>query len=265
MNIHRKFRKIQDKLKKKQIDFQLRRIERLPRFREGYTNIFGKPFKFHDGLSFAITYREIFRNQLYHFQPGAQKSIILDCGANMGLSVLYFSLNYPKHTIIAFEPDKPIFKILKENIERFNLQNVQLIEKAVWNGEEVLRFFSDHGMGGRVETEYAGQTPVEIETVRLKDFLTSDVDFLKIDIEGAEGVVLNDCEAELKNLTAFFFEYHNDIYQPQTLHQLLELVKKAGFHYYIKESWTRRSPFDDKDLVCEKFDMAINIFCYKNE
>ena len=38
-----------------------------------------------------------------------------------------------------------------------------------------------------------------------------------------------------------FFEYHNDVKKLQTLHELLALVKRQGFHYYIKESSTRKS------------------------
>ncbi|MEJ7692548.1 hypothetical protein, partial [Daejeonella sp.] len=87
---------------------------------------------------------------------------------------------------------------------------------------------------------------------------------LKIDIEGAEDVVLRDCSDKLGEVNNIFFEYHNDLSKTQTLHQLLQLVKDQGFHYYIKESYTRQRPFIDSELICEAFDMAINVFCYKN-
>ncbi|RYE41865.1 MAG: FkbM family methyltransferase, partial [Sphingobacteriales bacterium] len=172
--------------------------------------------------------------------------------------------NYPNHKIFAFEPDMPILEILRENVETFKLKNVEVIGKAVWDKEEVLEFYTDHGMGGRVNTTYEDQEPVRIQTVRLHDYLTPDVDFLKIDIEGAEDTVLKDCKDKLKDLTALFFEYHNDVLKPQTLHELLTIVKDAGFHYYVKESGVRNSPFTDTQLICETFDMAINIFGYRN-
>jgi hypothetical protein len=118
-------------------------------------------------------------------------------------------------------------------------------------------------MGSRANTPYLDLLPTKIEAVRLFDYLTPKVDFLKLDVEGAENVVLRDCKNKLQDLGSFFFEYHNDVNQAQTFHELLGFVKDAGFHYYIKESWTRASPFTDKDLIGGNFDMAINIFCYK--
>lgn len=257
---------IENKIRKSRltkIELELERILKYPRFTAGFANIFDKAFKFHDSLSFAITYKEIFNHKIYAFKPTAGKNVILDCGANMGLSTLYFALNYPDHIIYAFEPDTEIYQVLKENISTFKLSNVVPIEKAVWDKEGILEFYGDKGMGGRANTSYSNQEPTKIEAIRLYDYLTPDVDFLKLDIEGAEDVVLRDCKDKLRDLTAFFFEYHNDINKPQTLHQLLDFVKDSGFHYYIKESWTRESPFTDTHLIGENFDMAINIFCYK--
>lgn len=257
---------IADKIRKSKLtktEIELERIQAYPRFKAGYTNIFGKPFKFHDSLSFVITYKEIFIHDIYAFKPVAGKSTILDCGANMGLGTLYFARNYPDHVIYAFEPDREIHQILKENIQTLQLGNVVLLEKAVWQKEEILEFYGDSGMGSRANTPYLDLQPTKIEAVRLLDYLSPEVDFLKLDIEGAEDVVLRDCKDKLKVLGSFFFEYHNDVNQAQTLHELLGIVKDAGFHYYIKESWTRASPFTDREVIGGNFDMAINIFCYK--
>lgn len=251
------------KYKGKSIDLELERVRLSKRFTVGTANVFNKPFKFHDGESFVSTYNELFISGIYQFEPSGSSRIILDCGANMGLSVLYFSLNYPKHKIIAFEPDEKIFAILKENVKTFQLTNVELHRKAVWTKNETLEFYSDGGMGGRIENEYKNQTPTFIEAVPLLDYLTDDVDFLKIDIEGAEDAVIKYCRGNLHKANNIFFEYHNNVKKQQTLHELLEIVKEDGFHYYIKESGTRNKPFIDQKLFCESFDMAINIFCYK--
>lgn len=248
---------------KDDITLELARINLLPPFKIGTANVFEKPFKFHHGGSFVSTYKELFEANIYEFKPSETSRTILDCGANMGLSVLYFSRKYPNHKIIAFEPDEKIFGILKENVETFQLKNVELHKKAVWTKFETLRFFTDGGMGGRIENEYQNQTPTLIEAVPLLDYLSPDVDFLKIDIEGAEDEVLRSCDSELAKVNHIFFEYHNNIHKRQTFHELLELVQNQGFHYYIKESATRQKPFVDNQLICESFDMAINVFCYK--
>lgn len=251
------------KSKLSKIELEIERISKLPRLTPSYAYVFDRPFKFNDGLGFIMTYKELFVNHLYKFKPSANKYIIIDCGANIGLSVLYFSKQYPDHKIYAFEPDASIFEILKENIRTFELNNVELLDCAVWDKKTELEFYTDCGMGGRVNVAYQHQLPKRVKTVRLLDYLTTDVDFLKLDIEGAEDTVLRDCKEKLSQLDSFFFEYHNDVSKPQTLHQLLEMVSALGFHYYIKESGVRLSPFTDTYLICESFDMAINVFCYK--
>lgn len=267
MGLRKEFRRLKRSIAMKfnagDIKLELGRIADFKHFTVGYAYVFDKPFKFHHGPSFAESYHELFETDIYRFQPGSGSKTILDCGANMGLSVLYFSLNYPDHHIIAFEPDAEIFAILEENVRTFGLKNVTLHQKAVWTKKETLKFFTDGGMGGRVNTEYVNQKPKLIEAVPLLDYLTDDVDFLKIDIEGAEDSVLKYCGEHLKKAKHIFFEYHNNVKSRQTLHELLALVENLGFHYYIKESATRRRPFVDNKLICESFDMAINVFCYK--
>ncbi|HEY1010266.1 MAG TPA: FkbM family methyltransferase, partial [Daejeonella sp.] len=143
------------------INLELSIIAANPRSQKGTTNIFGKPFIYHDGASFTATYKELFDSNIYEFKPSRDARTIIDCGANMGLSVLYFSQNYPNHQIIAFEPDPEIFSILKENIETFNLKNVTAYQKAVWDKVDVLTFFADGKMGGRLENTYKHAKPIK--------------------------------------------------------------------------------------------------------
>ena len=238
------------------------RLLNMDRFKIGTSDILGRPFKFHDGPSFLVTYKEIFIDGIYEFIPSGTANKILDCGSNMGLSVVYFALKYPNHQIIAFEPEKAIFDILTENVKSFELKNVELLQKAAWIKNENLEFFSDGGMGGRVNNQYKNQIPTIIEAVPLLDYLKEDVDFLKMDIEGAEVEVLKYCGKGLKKAKNIFFEYHNDVSKNQTLHELLALVSEYGFNYYLKESAQKNKPFVEDLLVCEKFDMATNVFCY---
>src|SRR5215208_6816617 len=95
-----------------QIGREKGRLKRYPRFKEGYVELFGKKFLFHDSICFVDSYNEIFEREIYRFHPDDTKRTILDCGANIGLSVLFFAINYPNHKIIAFEPDEAIFKVL---------------------------------------------------------------------------------------------------------------------------------------------------------
>lgn len=231
---------------------------------EGEIILFDKIFFYHYGLAFYDTYREIFENNIYEFKTNSSKPIILDCGANMGVSVLYFSKNYPNAHIIAFEPDETVLPFLEKNIQSQNIQNVEVFKKAVWTGETELEFYTDNGLGGRVGKEYVNQTPRIIKALRLRNFLNKPIEMLKIDIEGAEYAVIQDCEDLLHNVEHIFIEYHSIYNEEQHLEDILNIVKRQGFRYHLKESFSRRKPFVDKKLVCEKYDMAINVFAYKN-
>jgi FkbM family methyltransferase len=229
----------------------------------GFVEIENNNFQFHDAASFFVTYKEIFIDRIYEYVSKTENPIILDCGANMGLSVLYFAKKYPNAKIIAFEPEEPIFNILKRNTETYGLSNVTLHKKAVWDIDTVLEFFTDKGMGGSIANKYLNQQPALVQTVVFKDFLHQKIDFLKMDIEGAEYTVLKSCGSLLQNIENIFVEYHSFINQEQHLDDLLLLLKQNGFRYHLKESFSRTTPFTDPFLACENMDLAINIFAYK--
>ena len=65
------------------------------RFRKGEVRIFGKKFCYNDSLSFLIMFEEIFIREVYRFASTNTSPIVLDCGANIGLSILYFTRLYP--------------------------------------------------------------------------------------------------------------------------------------------------------------------------
>lgn len=231
---------------------------------EGEISLFEAKFYFHHGYSFHETFREIFENNIYEFKTDNLNPIIIDCGANMGLSILYFSKKYLNAEIIAFEPDEFVLPFLEKNIQSQNIRNVELFKSAVWTQETELEFYTDNGLGGRIGKEYNRQTPRIITAVRLRDFLDKPIEMLKIDIEGSEFAVLKDCEDLLFNVNHIFIEYHSFYDEEQHLEDILNIVKRQGFRYHLKESFSRKKPFVDNKLVCERFDMAINIFAYKN-
>lgn len=229
---------------------------------KGSIHLCGHSFRFHDALSFYASHEEILKGEIYKFEAASETPLIIDCGANMGVSVLYFSQHYPKATIHAFEPEAPVFAVLEQNVRTYGLANVTLHKKAVWTKETVLPFFTDNGMGGSVENVQSGE-PTQVSAVRLADWLQQPVDFLKLDIEGAEYAVLKDCEPWLHNVNTLFVECHSFINKEQKLEEVLNLLKRAGFRYHLRQSFSRNRPFVDTFLACETMDMAINVFAYR--
>lgn len=240
------------------------RLSNTPRKWESVATLFGKRVTFPDAYWFLHSLREIFVEEVYKFRSEVKDPVIIDCGANIGLSILYFKRLFPDCKVIAFEPDGQIFKLLEKNLRQFDLTEVELVNKGVWSENATLSFLAEGTLGGRVVDDAREKASyiVSIPTVRLKDYLCGRIDFLKMDIEGAEYEVLKDCEHALGNVRLLFIEYHSTSSQPQKLNEILGIITNAGFRYYIREAAdTMKFPFTDENQ--NWFDLQLNIFCYR--
>lgn len=263
LQIFRLILKIINKPSSFQINYGLYKISKIKRYQKFHTTVIGKDMKVADSKSFLAAYREIFEHEIYKFHTHSDNPLIIDCGANIGLSVIYFNKLYPNSKIIAFEPDEKIFKILEYNTSSFSVKNLELIKKGLSNTKDVTIFFSEGADGSRIAIKEDKKNITEIKTTRLIDYLDNQVDFLKIDIEGAEYCVLQDCKNALSKVQNLFIEYHSFVNQEQRLDEILKILKIAGFRYYINQSGTSlRSPFVQKrsDL---SMDLQLNIFAYR--
>ena len=236
----------------------LKKITELPRFIKTQIELpNGKNFEIVDSASFNFMYKEIFQNGIYDFETNTSRPYILDCGANVGLSILYFKQIYPQSEILAFEPDQYIFKTLQKNVG--NLKGVQLIPKGLWSSDGRLSFFSNKSDGGLISK--SGN--YEIDVTKLSSYLNRQVDFLKIDIEGAELEVIQECESDLVKVKKMFLEYHSFMESSQNLGKLISIMENAGFRYYISTpGFVNNLPF--KEVKNYKgMDMQLNIFCLR--
>ncbi|HEU5365569.1 MAG TPA: FkbM family methyltransferase [Hanamia sp.] len=237
------------------------------RFEPYETTFLGHTFYVHDHDSFLLGIQELFTQgkNIYRFHSSKANPYIIDCGANLGMSIIFFKSIYPNSRIRAFEADPHIFSFLEKNVKSFGLKDVELINKAVWkNSEEPLTFWVEGGAGGRIEKEKNNSAAkfIQVTTTRLKDYLNEKIDFLKIDIEGAEFDVITDCSDLLYNVDNLFVEYHGFEKTEQNLHNLLSIFQKAGFRYHIKETFTSPEPFINQ-RINDGMDLQLNIFCYR--
>jgi FkbM family methyltransferase len=224
----------------------------------------GHDFSFSAPFWFLHSIEEIFVEEVYKFESTRNPLTIIDCGANIGLSVLYFKINHPSARLIAFEADPQIFNVLKTNVGKYSFDDVDLRNAAIWNENTTLRFSSEGSVGGKIDLDSnQAANMVEVPAVRLRDILEAQqVDFLKIDIEGAEFEVLKDCKDLLYNVGNLFIEYHTMPEAPQHLHTILQWVNEAGFNYYIREAWNNMS-FPFLNQMNDFYQMQLNIFCFR--
>lgn len=224
--------------------------------------LFGNEIKIADPFWHLHSVQELLIDELYQFDTNVTNPYIIDCGANIGLSIIYFKKIFPECRILAFEPDPEIFEFLKYNVEKFNFKDVCLEKKAVWNSNTVLKFNSTGALGGHIKKEQSENgNLVDVQTIRLKNILEREqIDFLKIDVEGAEKEIILDIASSLKNVKRIFVEYHRLNEEKFDIGNFISILEEAGFKVFIKEAWNNiPQPFNHKKFN-PMFDLQLNIF-----
>ncbi len=139
---------------------------------------------------------EILIIQAYKFDCKSNTPIIIDCGSNVGLSIMYFKLLFPSAQVTAFEPDKESFELLEKNILHNRITGVSLYNSALSNitGETILHKRKQFpGYLGMSLKEYPSSDWEQVVSmVRLSDYLKNEVDLIKIDVEGSEVEIIDD-------------------------------------------------------------------------
>jgi FkbM family methyltransferase len=113
----------------------------------------------------------------------------LDIGANVGLMTLYLAEHCTSGRIIAVEPHRSIFEALEKTLAANGIKNAVTVNAAIdeQNGEVP---FTEDSAYGRIDP--TGTTLVQAMTLAtlLERYGMDRVDFIKIDVEGHEPVIL---------------------------------------------------------------------------
>lgn len=235
----------------------------IPRYQNGKIDFLGNSLSYTDSASTGFIISELFSKEIYKFNSDSASPYIIDCGANIGLGIIYFKQLFPKAEIVAFEPDELVFKALQNNMDAYALKDIKLVKKALWNEETKLSFISEGADAGRVSNTKESERIVSVDTVRLKSYLNKPVDFLKIDIEGAETTVLKDCKEQLSNVKKIFVEYHSFANQKQELPELIQLLTESGFRLNINTpGLISNQPFVKLNQY-NGMDMQLNIYAFR--
>lgn len=225
------------------------------------SKLFGRKILITDSFWFRHSLKEIFSEEVYRFDSDNESPYIIDCGSNIGMSIIYFKRIYPKARIIGFEPDQNICAKSLYNLKQFEISDVKIFQKAVWTKTSNLIFSQKGSLSGHI-VEKQDDKSINVESTRLRDLLHEKVDFLKIDIEGPEYEIIKDCSDKLCNVENIFVEYHSFAENQQMIGELLIILKNAGFKLYLKEAWENmKHPFIEKKGPY--FDLQLNIFGYR--
>ena len=163
------------------------------------------------------TYKKIFVDQEYRFDPKQCPSVIVDAGANIGLASIYWAARFPKAKIIALEPEASNYQMLTRNTSSYG--NIIPVCAALWDKNEEVEIV-DPGVGkwgfltqkkGKV-AEGCGTSGTWVQGVTLDrlmaDYGLNRIDILKMDIEGSEKEVFADTTAWIDRVDVLMVELH---------------------------------------------------------
>lgn len=217
--------------------------------------VFGATMEFFDYETFAILFEEIYVGDMYHFESAIAEPVILDCGANIGMAVLYFKTLFPAARITAYEADPVTFSALARNTERNGWRDVRAVNAAVSGSRGTVTLYTGEQAGGLSHsifaTPFVRQSGAEVEALRLSDTISTPVHLLKMDIEGAEDDVLRDLATSgaLSQIDQIILEYHLHLDPNQDrMGEFLAMLEQAGYGYQIRANLPL--PFRPREFQC---------------
>ncbi|MEQ9109288.1 MAG: FkbM family methyltransferase [Rhodospirillaceae bacterium] len=241
-------------------------IRRWPRREPGEILVAGKFLKYADMHSFYYQTRQIFGDCLYSFTCDTDSPVILDCGAHIGLASLFFKSEYPDAKIRAFEADPNIADLCRFNLASFGNNDVAVDALAVWTGNDGVVFTDSKDDAGHVNA--GSEAGINVPTIRLKDVIENErVHLLKLDVEGAEYKIIEDCADALRNVERMVIEVHAFRSKDGKVGALLAQLESLGFHYVLDDlhqaTWMEPDntpPF----AICSTDKYIVTVFAWQN-
>jgi FkbM family methyltransferase len=166
---------------------------------------------------------EVLAFQAYHIAtsllPTDNVRVILDCGANIGITSLFFAARYPGATILSVEPHPENLSLLKTNVAQ--VPRILPIHACVTGTPQNSVRFTDNraAWGNRIAT---GSNGILVPAITIEELCRQNglekIDLLKLDIEGAEQQVLE-----------------NGTFLGRTEYIIAELHGQYGFHAFQRD------------------------------
>jgi FkbM family methyltransferase len=165
-----------------------------------------------------LTFQEVLRDEVYKdvIRQMHQCNTVIDLGANIGLTTLYFAHHFKSAQILAVEPNPDSYRMLQTNTGPLTAR-CRTLQAAVWNKRQALTGdFSSPDHYSAFKTKESARAidegsiiglPID-QLIRISGF--EMIDLLKVDIEGAE-VQLFDGDLDwLNRIRAIAIEFHSD-------------------------------------------------------
>ncbi len=200
---------------------------------KGYSN----SFTLRNKTSDIPTFYQCIYNEEYNLELNFNPKVIIDLGANIGLTTVFFKKKFPNAKIISVEPESSNFSLLKKNTK--NLDDIVLIQGGIWKRSTNL-LIEDNGYGhyGYTVKEINEPSEDSIPAYGIKDIVDKEkidsIDILKIDIEGSEKELFQEnFEHWLPMVKVLIIELH-DRMKPGCAQSFFKVMSDYNFTFTIK-------------------------------
>lgn len=179
---------------------------------------------------------EIFKKHTYYLDLETNTPLIIDAGAHIGLSTLYFHSLYSQASFICIEPDPVNLTYLYENLKENRVEHAVVVPKALVGNPTleyvVLHTHPTHSVLSSLHKgSWTGKeqtVAVQVEATTLSAVVDThaknkSIDVLKIDIEGMETAVLWQAKQLLPRVKHLIVEFHKT--RTHALDDLLPLLQ----------------------------------------
>jgi FkbM family methyltransferase len=169
-------------------------------------------------------------------KPG---DVVIDAGACWGDTALYFAnLAGPTGKVFSFEFTENV-DIFKKNIalNPALASRITLIEKALWKNSHDQLFFNDCGPGTNVSATHVEKNGA-VQAITIDRLVTEQgvekIDFIKMDIEGAEQAALTGARETLSRWRPqlAITVYHNEMEDFTAIPRMLAAME-LGYKFYL--------------------------------
>jgi FkbM family methyltransferase len=205
------------------------------------------PVYFRPGTVDVYTIEEVFGRKEYDIDIKYTPEFIIDGGANIGFTSVFFANKYPKAEIVAIEPEGNNFRLLLKNIAKY--PNIKPLKSGVW-GKDALLEVKDNGYGlrGFMVQEVENETEQSINATSIKTLMQGNrlIDILKLDIEGSEKAVFEANPDEwLPYVKCLIIELHDRMVKGSS-QAVFKALLKYNFSFSVKGE---NLVFINEDLV----------------
>lgn len=206
----------------------------------------------------------IFNKHIYKLKYPKRDPTIVDIGANVGLTTLYFKKIFPRAKVYAYEPYLPAFTALEENIAINDYADGVLL----FNSAVTKRSFSKKTLyvsdeSSLMSSFYKDRIPkaesmkikkVAVRTVSLRSVLkkVENIDILKINIEGGEYQLVSEILKYSDQIHSFIIGFHR-LPNKHPFTMLDKLSKKYAIGIKSLASNTESSEFTFSSTLKENF------------